>query len=412
MSQPPTACARPIQTRIGVAALTRMAFEGRDLGTLWCTLMAKLSRDPTNAAAAMDMAAIAQLLGDSVSGLALQEGALRRERLYRSYSSPAEHPLRVLALAAPTDIGGNTPVEFLLEGSNVELFTLYVDAGAALPPIPEHDVAIVVAPGSHASRHTLWTIAALTESWPCAVLNRPARIAELERDRLHAHLRSVPGVSIPMTVRVGRDVLAGIGTGNVALRDRLADGEFPLIVRPLDSHAGRGLSRIEAPAGIAPYLADRTEDAFFLSHFVDYAGADGLFRKYRIVFVDGRAYACHLAIANMWNVWYLNADMADSADKRAEEARFMTSFDAEFGLRHGQALGEIASRVGLDYFAIDCAETKSGDLLLFEADNAMIVHDMDPAAVYPYKGPQTRRIFSAFVAMLHKYAGRTMVCAA
>ena len=35
---------------------------------------------------------------------------------------------------------------------------------------------------------------------------------------------------------------------------------------------------------IARYLADRPEQEFFVSRFVDYAGNDGLFRKYRIVF--------------------------------------------------------------------------------------------------------------------------------
>ena len=35
------------------------------------------------------------------------------------------------------DIGGNTPVEFLLEGSDIELITLYVVPGAPLPdPLP------------------------------------------------------------------------------------------------------------------------------------------------------------------------------------------------------------------------------------------------------------------------------------
>ena len=37
--------------------------------------------------------------------------------------------LRVLALAAAIDMGGNTPIEFLLENSGIELLTLYVVAG-------------------------------------------------------------------------------------------------------------------------------------------------------------------------------------------------------------------------------------------------------------------------------------------
>ena len=62
-------------------------------------------------------------------------------------------------------------------------------------------------------------------------------------------------------------------------------------------------------------------------------------------------------------------------------------------------------RIGLDYFAIDCAQTRDGKLLVFEADNASIVHNMDPADIFPYKGPQMRKVFDAFVAMLYKHAG-------
>ncbi len=64
------------------------------------------------------------------------------------------------------------------------------------------------------------------------------------------------------------------------------------------------------------------------------------------------------------------------------------------------------SGVGLDYFTIDCAENKLGDLLIFEADNTAVVHNMDSPELFPYKPPQMRRIFEAFAAMLHDRAGQ------
>ena len=186
----------------------------------------------------------------------------------------------------------------------------------------------------------------------------------------------------------------------------LEDGAFPLIVRPVGSHAGFGLSKIDDQAALSVYLSTRSEDEFFLSRFVDYASPDGLFRKYRIVLVDGRPYACHMAIADEWKVWYLNADMALSASHRLEEGLFMQDFDTAFAARHAAALREMANRVGLDYVTIDCAETKNGALLVFEADNTAIVHDMDPPSVYPYKPAQMQNIFQAFQAMLYRRAGR------
>ena len=59
-------------------------------------------------------------------------------------------------------------------------------------------------------------------------------------------------------------------------------------------------------------------------------------------------------------------------------------------------------RLGFDYYSIDCAETQDGRLLVFEADAAAIIHLMDPAAMFPYKQPQMRRVFAAFQAMLDR----------
>jgi hypothetical protein len=156
---------------------------------------------------------------------------------------------------------------------------------------------------------------------------------------------------------------------------------------------------------LASYLEGRDEELFFISRFVDYSAKDALFRKYRIVFIDGAPYACHMAIADRWDIWYLNAGMSESAEKRLEEETWMHTFDIGFGRRHQAALAAMADRVGLEYFTIDCAETWDGSLLIFEADNTAVVHNMDHAHVFPYKPPQMRKIFDAFAAMLVRHAG-------
>jgi hypothetical protein len=72
----------------------------------------------------------------------------------------------------------------------------------------------------------------------------------------------------------------------------------------------------------------------------------------------------------------------------------------------------MSRRVGLDYFIVDCAENQNGELLVFEADNTAVVHNMDSPVVFPYKPPQMRKIFAAFTAMLSRHAKETAMCAA
>jgi hypothetical protein len=200
---------------------------------------------------------------------------------------------------------------------------------------------------------------------------------------------------------VTRAQLADVAGSGLSFADIAAELELPAIVRPRGSHAGVGLAKLDDRAAIDRYLAERNEQEFFVSRFVNYASEDGLFRKYRVVLVDGRPYACHMAIADRWDIWYLNAGMSDNAAKRLEEETFMRTFDFGFARRHQSALAGLADRIGLDYFTIDCAETKDGSLLIFEADNTAVVHNMDPPSVFPYKAPHMRKIFDAFAAMLY-----------
>jgi hypothetical protein len=399
--------------RQGTAGYTRMAFAGADMMPHWRKLVADISDDAKGAGIGMDLSIISQLMGDQKTGLAIQADSLRYQQLFRSPCSVKSPKLRVLALAAQMDIGGNTPIEFLLEGSDVELITLYVVPGTPLPnPLPDHDVAIVLAPDDAKSRDTLALIDRLAAHWPRPMLNLPKHILGLDRHTLCRLLKPVPGLEIPVTNRISRDWLINLSLDACRLTDVLADGVLPIIVRPIGSHAGLGLEKLDDAAAIAAYLEHRPEDTFFISRFVDYSSADGQFRKYRIVLVDGKAYACHMAISDEWKIWYLNADMILNEANRAKEERFMGLFDNEFAARHRAALDELARRIGVEYCTIDCAETRDGSLLIFEADNTAIVHDMDPADTFPYKAPQMRKIFDAFVAMLYRHARKERMQAA
>ena len=370
--------------------------------------MARLLDGSIEAGEGLDLSLIAQLLGDKEAGLAIQQAILSSHQLFRSSCATKPPHLRILALAAATDMGSNTPIEFLIDGSGIELTTLYVMPDIGWPDwLPDHDVAIVIASDSDDCRAALDKIARAAPNWPRPLLNPPELIGHLDRDKLHGLLGGIEGLEIPQTVCLTREQLLLLAQSRLAPSDRSRDLAFPLIVRPRGSHAGRGLAKLDDAMAIQSYLGEHADHLFFVSRFVDYRSEDGLFRKFRIVFIDGRPYACHLAIADRWDIWYLNAQMAASASKRREEETFMQTFDVGFAQRHRAALSGLSKRIGLDYFTVDCAETKEGSLLIFEADNTAIVHDMDPPDMFPYKVPQMRKVFGAFAAMLYRRAGRS-----
>jgi glutathione synthase/RimK-type ligase-like ATP-grasp enzyme len=374
-------------------------------------LSARAERDPQDANALLDLSTILQLSLQHEIAMQMQMEALKTQRIFRIPAAKQPAKIRLLAMMGAGDLLSNTPLECLLENSDIALDMVYVAPFLPLPEsVPDHDVLFVAVGESDENKSLLQDLAEIQRVWPRPVLNSPARIALLPRDSTCALLGDARGVVMPVSVRVSRQTLAEIDAQRLQLSSVLEHGGFPIIIRPVDSHAGRGLVKIEKMGALHDYLLAMAENEFYISPFVDYRSADGLFRKYRIVLIEGHPYICHLAISSHWMIHYLNAGMAESAEKRAEEERCFAAFDTGFAQRHAPALQAIYERMGLDYLGIDCAETATGELLIFEVDSNMVVHAFDPVDIFPYKQTQMQKVFAAFRALLVKTArGKVMV---
>ena len=374
------------------AGFVRLAFEGVALAPLIQERLASLKPGPAGAAGLLELGTLFQLTGERARALESQRLALSVGRLFR-HGAAGPDGLRILMLVTAGDLMTNTPLELMLEGRAVEVTRLYLDAENPLPDaVPDHDLAVMAVSESDESRPLLERLVGIEGRWPRPMLNAAGEVLELARDRLYRRLEGALGIVIPPTLRLSRAELEAGALG------------LPMILRPVGSHAGKALERIDTAEAQAAYLAAEPAERLYASPFVDYAGADGLFRKYRIAIFDGRPYLCHMAVSGHWMVHYLNAGMAEDAAKRAEEQAAMEGFDDGFGRRHAAAFAALHQRLGLGYFAIDCAETPDGGLLIFEADVAMIVHDLDPADLYPYKKTQMNKVFDAFEALLRRTA--------
>ncbi|MES2105074.1 MAG: RimK family alpha-L-glutamate ligase [Pseudomonadota bacterium] len=393
---------------MGLAAMLRAAYYSVNLTPLGNQLIEHLNTHPEDANAMMDLSTILYMLGNREVAAATQTEAMNLARFYQLPTAAGnEARLRVLALMVPGDFMANTPIEFLLEDSDVAVDLMYVIPGMPLPElVPDHDVLFVAVGEAENTHGLLAQIAEETRNWPRPVLNRAERSLNLSRDKVASLLGGVQGICMPVTVRADRQTLERIAAAEIAPLSLLGDGDFPIIVRPVGSHAGHGLMKLLTASDVRAYLDNMQESEFFISRFVDYSGADGLFRKYRIVLVDGKPFLCHMAVSEHWMIHYLNAGMAENQAKRDEEARAMASFDTGFAERHAQAFAQIHLKFGLDYVGIDCAETADGDFLVFEVDTSMIVHGMDPADLYPYKPAAMQKVFDAFRALLSRAGAR------
>jgi hypothetical protein len=400
------AAAVNLPTPLGNSKLATMALGGADLALLWNSLVQRVTANSQDAAAFFDLATIAYIQGRPDDRALLRARAFELTRVFRqSPADDATGSVRVLAFMSGGHYLANMPIEFLLDGSNVTLDMVFVAPGVPLPqPLPDHDVAFVAVAESDENQPVLRELAGLLRAWPRPVINRPERIAPLTRDGTWALLRSAPGLVIPINARINRRALERVAVGEINIESVLDGGSYPIIARPLDSHLGDGLCKLDEATAIHGYLSERPEPEFYIAPFIDYRQRDGLYRKYRVALVDGRPYAVHMAVSQHWMINYVNADMNESVEKRAEEARFMAEFDRDFAIRHASALRAIANLAGLEYLPFDCGETGDGKLLLFELGTNMIVHAMDPPDVFPYKRPQMEKVFGAFASMIKRKA--------
>jgi hypothetical protein len=339
---------------------------------------------------------VCQILGDPEAATANLRAALQDDPVTSRY---CRAPLRcILVLAVPGDFQANLPLDALLGAPDNQLHTLWLaDPEATIKDplsafgnfLPKFDCVFTAIAEDVRHYRALEAADRVAEALNVPVINQGRRIAAVSRSGAAQLLRGLPDAVVPSQTLIERTSLAG-GAGL----------EFPLIVRPTGSHAGKDLARIDSLESSRTYLAGVRENQFYVAPFVNYQSNDGFWRKYRIIFVDGRPWPYHLAIHSDWAIWYYNARMDLDPWKRLEEAGFVKDISQVFPERAMRALRAVAARVGLDYFGIDCGLMPDGRLVVFEIETGMIVHDWDSSEIYPYKQACTQAIRQATERMI------------
>jgi tetratricopeptide (TPR) repeat protein len=340
---------------------------------------------------------ICQQLGEIDAAEAAYARAAQLQPLIRRPAAKFPADFRILALYAP--FAGNLPTGYLFKQADYDTDTLALFASSEIDvELLKRDVQVVVNLISDADQGAaLLPLAAdLAARLGKPIVNDPLKIRRTTRDAIAELLQGIPGCRVPKISRLkaGTDLAA-------ALQGAFAASPS-VLVRPAGTHGGDDFERIEGAAELEALLAQRPGCDHYLIEYIDYRSADGYFRKYRFIFVNGEILPYHLAIADGWKVHHDSTDMADHPWMQREEEAFLGDPAGVFNPSHYLILREIRRRIGLDYFGIDCGLDVCGNLVVFEANASMLVHEQNED--FPYKAPFVLRIKSAFDAMLRKFA--------
>jgi tetratricopeptide (TPR) repeat protein len=344
-------------------------------------------------------------LGELEAAKVHQRKSFGKKSLFRNPYRGDSQPIPVVLLVSST--GGGTPVEKLIDDRVFETFVVVADFYDKKIPLPAHRLAMNGIGDSEVAAEALDAAEMLLASTPAPVLNAPAAVRATGRCENARRLGNLPGVIAPATSIFPHALLAG-PDGAAALAGR--GFAFPLLLRAPGFHMGQHFVKVESAETLASAAAQlpgqgRPEAELLAIEYLDARGAGGCARKYRVMMVDGKLYPLHLAISNDWKIHYFSADMADQADHRAEEAKFLSDMPGVLGSKAMDALEQIQAALGLDYGGIDFGLDQRGEVLLFEANATMVVEQPDGDERWDYRRPPIERIHAAVRNMLMKRAG-------
>jgi glutathione synthase/RimK-type ligase-like ATP-grasp enzyme len=291
--------------------------------------------------------------------------------------------------------GGNIPTQLWIDDRRFTIHAVYAefyDLDLALPP---HALVVNAVGDADLCDAALERAEQLLAHSNAPVINRPSRVRATGRAENARRLAAIAGVIAPKIDVSSRTALPAA--------DDLC---FPLLLRSPGFHTGRHFVYVESRAGLPEALASLAGEELLVIQYLDARGADGMARKYRVMFVDGVAYPLHLAISADWKVHYFSADMARNAAFREEERLFLKNMPAMLGTRAMAALEQIGAVLDLEYAGIDFALAPDGSVLLFEANATMVVFPPGPEPMWDYRRAAINDVMEAATRMLIKYAER------
>lgn len=233
------------------------------------------------------------------------------------------------------------------------------------PEFPRPDFALVRTCDPDKNLNGLLKAQEILEKHNIPSLNRPEKIIQTRRDEMYRKYADFDGIVMPKTLRIRprycRDVRDFIQ------REQL---RLPCIFRPAGGHNSRGMfliEKIEDTDELERFAFD--DNDFYISEFHDCRDEDGLYRKFRLVCVDGKLYPRHLFIADNWQVDAVSK--FNDEKHHAEEQEFLATFEQRLGVENIERLERLAAEIGLDIFGMDLNLRPDGTLVLFEANACM-----------------------------------------
>ncbi len=262
-------------------------------------------------------------------------------------------------------VSGTVGIDAVLPKQRFEATKIYLDASgtssveAGPGPLLNH----IGDPDSCSKSLALISEIAARIPRPC--FNHPAAVARTTRDKVSKLLGGIENLDAPKTIRI-----APIAPERLQDAVEAAGMNFPILVRVAGAHLGLDLVLVESPEASGEILKlSRNARSLYVTEFRKVSSPDGCYRKWRIVVVGKEIFILHNVIGKEWNVHAASR----TPESFEEERQSIDSFETKLAPRLRPMFLEIARRLDMDYFGVDCHIANDGRVTLFEANACMMI---------------------------------------
>jgi len=296
---------------------------------------------------------------------------------------------------------GNVDFVPVLDDDEFEIFTLICGGmRGETVNVPPMDVILNAICDADTNLKSLEVVTRVQQQLALPIVNHPNAVLATTREQICQYLPDQPGVRMPNTVRIRprriADVAAAIDSGELTL---------PFLFRQVGSQGEQDLALVTDRGdldNLERFALDGRD--FYVTDFVDFKSADGLYRKYRVLVIDGVPLAKHMIASHVWNIHAEDrtALMNDRPELQQEEEAFLRDFTPE----QFPAFGTLAAKTGLDHFGVDFGFDRYRDMVVFEANCCFrALNTAETASSIPYHQESVDRIKAAVANMIRKKAG-------
>jgi tetratricopeptide (TPR) repeat protein len=345
-----------------------------------------------------------QGLAHALAGLGDNEGAAKhREPGFRDQANISwtyrgtGNPVQLLVLGSA--FGGNVPIQQILDKRSFQASVLLTEYFDPATPLPAHSLVINLIGDADLSRGGLDAAEDLLSRCTSPVINHPALVRPTGRLVNARRLAALPDVRTPRMLLLSKTVLLAPTAAKLIAEQGI---EFPLLLRSPGFHTGQYFISVASPGVLADAVTGLPGSDLLVMQLLDASNIHGDKHKFRVMFVDGELYPLHLAISKHWKVHYFSADMDIEPEYRALEEQFLNDMPGLLGNKAMTALNSIRQVLGLDYGGIDFAISQNGEVLVFEANATMLVHQPDNLQKWAYRQEAAKRILDAVRSMILK----------